>query len=97
MLSSCFRGIGPFSQVAAKTRGSSIVVAGNSGFPQELPQGTLGTFRTAGGNQHSSRFSAGDAGFQWGLGGELIALHAVLNDLEEVTSVWHPVLSDTLQ
>ena len=97
MLSSCCRGIGPFSRVAAETRGSSIVVAGNSGFPRELPQGTLGTFQTAVGNQRSSRFAAGDAGFQWSLGGELIDLLEVLNDLEEVTLVWHPALSDTLR
>ena len=84
MLSSCFRGIGPFSQVAAKTRGSSIVVAGNSGFPRALLQGTLGSSRSATGNQCSSRFAAGDAGFQWSLGEELGVL-IVLGDFEKVT------------
>lgn len=62
-----------------------------------LPQGTLGASQSAGENQCSSRFAAGDAGFQWTLGGELIVLLAVLDDLEGVTSVWHPALSDTLR
>ena len=62
-----------------------------------LPQGTLGASQSAGENQCSSRFAAGDAGFQWTLGGELTVLLAVLDDLEGVTSVWHPALSDTLR
>ena len=84
MLLTCCREIRPSFQVAAKTQGSSIVVAGNSGFPRVLPQGTLGSSRSAAGNQCSSRFAAGDAGFQWTLGEELGVL-AVLDDFEEVT------------
>ena len=53
------------SGVVAKTRGSSLVVAGNSGFPQELPQGTESSSRTAARNQCSSEFAAQDAGFHW--------------------------------
>ena len=62
-----------------------------------LPQGTLGTSRSAGGNQHSSRFAAVDAGFQGSLGGELVVLLTVLDDLKEVISLWHLALSDTLR
>ena len=54
-----------FSGVAAETWGSSLVVAGNSGFPRELPQGTENSSRTAARNQCSFGFETMDAGFHW--------------------------------
>ena len=53
------------SGVAAETWGSSLVVAGNSGFPRELPQGTENSSQTAARNKCSSEFAAQDAGFRW--------------------------------
>ena len=51
--------------------GSLLVVAGNSGFPLELPQGTQRSSQSAVGNQCSSGIAEQDAGFHWSRGGEI--------------------------
>ena len=58
------------SRVAAKTRGSSLVVVGNSGFPQKLQQGTESSSQSAVTNQCSSVFAAWNAVLHWSRGGE---------------------------
>ena len=59
------------SRVTAKTQGSSLVVAGNSGFPQELQQGTESSSQSAVINQCSSGFAAQDAVLHWSCGGSV--------------------------
>ena len=59
------------SRLAAETRSSSLVVAGNSRFPLELLQGTQSSSPFVAGNQCSSGVPVWDARFHWSHGGKL--------------------------
>lgn len=59
------------SKVSTETRGSSLVVAGNSGCPLELLLGTQSSSPCAVENQCSPGVAVWDAGFHWSCVGEL--------------------------
>ena len=59
------------SRIAEDTRSSSLVVAGNLGFPLEFLQGTQNSSPIAAGNQCSSGVPVWDARFHWSHGGKL--------------------------
>ena len=59
------------SRVTEQTRGSSLVVAGNSVFLREFPQVTGSSSQSAVRNQCSSGFAVWDAGWPWSSGEEV--------------------------